>query len=258
MEIEALKEQIDRLVDESLLNRVNEKDFSIERIFNYPILKAAEASDPLFYELKDPAVIGEHHLLPAEWLRDAKSVVSYFLPFSRKICEANRVEEWPAKEWLYGRIEGEEFNNFLRQFLVDLVKKAGGNAVAPTLDPRFKITDMRSNWSERHAAYIAGLGTFSLSKSLITEIGCAGRYGSIITDLDINSPGRIYTDLEEHCNRCGQCIDRCPAGAISEEGKDVQVCSDFLRDVITPRYIPRYGCGKCQTGVACENIIPSL
>ncbi len=256
MEVEDLKEQMDRLVDESLLNRVNEKDFSIERIFNYPLLKVAKASDSLFAKLKDPAVIGEHHLLPSEWLNGAKSVVSYFLPFSREICEANRVEEWPAKEWLYGRIEGEEFNNLLRQALVDSVKEAGGEAVAPSLDSRFKRSDLRSNWSERHAAYIAGLGTFSLSKSLITENGCAGRYGSIVTDLLIKSSSRSYSGNEEYCNRCGQCIERCPAGAITEEGKNAQVCYNYLSNVISPRYRPRHGCGKCQTAVACENVIP--
>jgi len=35
-----------------------------------------------------------------------------------------------------------------------------------------------SSWSERHAAYAAGLGTFSLNDALITPKGIAHRLGS--------------------------------------------------------------------------------
>jgi len=45
--------------------------------------------------------------------------------------------------------------------------------MAPALDKRFVITDLQSNWSERHVAFIAGLGTFGLSRSLITPLGTA-------------------------------------------------------------------------------------
>ena len=41
-----------------------------------------------------------------------------------------------------------------------------------------------SAWSERHAAYVAGLGTFSLTRALISERGMAGRYGSFDANTD--------------------------------------------------------------------------
>jgi epoxyqueuosine reductase len=40
-----------------------------------------------------------------------------------------------------------------------------------------------SSWSERHAAYAAGLGTFGLCDGLITARGKAVRFGSIISKL---------------------------------------------------------------------------
>jgi epoxyqueuosine reductase len=128
--------------------------------------------------------------------------------------------------------------------------------MAPILDPRFTIMDKRSNWSERHVAFIAGLGTFGLSKSLITKKGSAGRYGSVITDRVLDIASRPYEELYEYCNYCYACIDRCPAGAIKEEGKSINVCSDYIDNEIRPRYAPRYGCGKCQTAVPCEDTIP--
>jgi len=50
---------------------------------------------------------------------------------------------------------------------------------APAIQPYFKVQDgpkgQFSNWSERHIAYVAGLGTFSLADSFITEKGAANR-----------------------------------------------------------------------------------
>lgn len=76
-----------------------------------------------------------------------------------------------------------------------------------------------SNWSERHIAFVAGLGTFGLSKSLITKRGCAGRYGSVITSLPFKSIRREYDGVYDYCSMCGECIARCPSGAITKEGK---------------------------------------
>jgi len=256
MELKRIKDFMHELVDGSPLNRVDEEDFKIDKIFDYPLVKVADASDPLFERLKEPEVVGEHYLLPSDWLPGARSVISYFLPFSLQVREANRVPGWAAREWLYGRIEGEEFNNSVRQHLVDLVEKAGGRAVAPLLDSRMKVENLRCNWSERHVAYIAGLGTFGLSKSMITEKGSAGRYGSLVVDLEMAPSLRPYKEIDEYCNFCGECIDRCPPEAITQEGKDVTACSRYLKEDVSPRFKPRYGCGKCQTGVPCEERIP--
>jgi len=256
MKIQYFQEQINLFIDDNPLNRVSSGDVKLERIFDYPLVRVAKVSDLLFVKLKDPEVIGKYHLLPSEWLPGARSVISYFLPFSKKIRVANRVPNWPAPEWLFGRIEGEEFNNSIRQHVVNIITEAGGKAIAPLLDSRYKEINMHSNWSERHAAFIAGLGTFSLSKSLITVKGCAGRYGSIITDLEIASSKRPYTDLEEYCTKCGECIKRCPVKAISSTGKNLEICSLYLDKIIIPRFNPRYGCGKCQTAVPCESTIP--
>lgn len=241
-------------LENSPLNRVEE--LGIERIYDIPLTGAARAEDPLFFKLREPEVVGEHHMLPADWLPGARTVLSYFLPYSWDIREANRTPGLPAKKWLYGRIEGEAVNNALRTYLVEELAGEGHRALAPPQDPRYKVQDRRSNWSERHAAYIAGLGTFGLSKSLITEKGCAGRYGSIITDAEIQATPRAYQGVYDYCSYCYSCIQRCPAEAIREEGKDIPVCSQYLDREIKPRFVPRYGCGKCQTAVPCEDRIP--
>ena len=241
-------------LDKSPLNRV--KELGIERIYDIPLVGAARAEDPLFTRLKEPDVVGEAHLLAADWLPEAKTVISYFLPYSWEIREANRAPGLPAKHWLYGRIEGEEVNNALRRHLVEEMRQRGYKAVAPMLDPRYSVKNKKSNWSERHVAFIAGLGTFGLSKSLITQKGCAGRYGSLVVDAEMEITPRAYEGVYEYCNYCYACIPRCPAEAIREEGKSIPACSDYMDREIHPRFAPRYGCGKCQTAVPCEDSIP--
>jgi epoxyqueuosine reductase QueG len=240
---------------QSPLNVVNELDSM--QIFDQPLIGIASANDPIFDELTEAIVVGSHHLSPKDWLASGKSVISYFLPFTKRVREANRFLGLPAKEWLYGRIEGERFNVALREFVVRLFTDADYDAIAPALDGRYKVTNRRSNWSERHVAYIAGLGTFSLSCSLITKLGSAGRLGSVVVNADFAPTPRSYQSVDEYCTKCGSCISRCPPLAITEHGKDHVVCSDYL-DRVKIRYSPRYGCGKCQTAVPCESQIPAV
>ena len=239
--------------NESLLNRAPK--LGNMRIYDPPILRAASADDPLFALLKLPEAIGPRHMSPHEWLPGGKVAISYFLPFTSTVRVANREPGLPAIEWVHARVEGEVFNNAVRQRLVDLFADAGRDALAPILDPRFSVVDMRSNWSERHVAFIAGLGTFSINHSLITPAGSAGRLGSAIVDCDIPPTRRPYSERDEYCTHCGACIRRCPPSAVTMRGKDHVVCSAYVTE-ISARFAPRFGCGKCQTAVPCEHEIP--
>jgi epoxyqueuosine reductase QueG len=238
------------------------------RIFDDPLTGYASAGDRYFAEAKKPEIIGEHFLTPDEWLSGAKTVISVFLPFTRLVCLANRQNKaWPADEWLHARIEGQAFQNIICSFTVDFLEKEGLSALAPMIDSRFKtgspVTHDKaeqafytSNWSERHAAYAAGLGTFGLSKGLITRKGVAGRFISIITSAFFEPDKRPYTNIYDYCINCGACIRNCPVGAISADmGKMHQPCSDFL-DKVKETQAPRYGCGKCQVNVPCEDKAP--
>jgi epoxyqueuosine reductase QueG len=238
------------------------------RIFDEPLFGFAGAGDPLFQDLKKPGVIGGHVLAPGEWLAGGKTVVSIFLPFTQAVRDANRlIRGWPADEWLHGRIEGTVFAGGLCRYAKGLLEAEGRRCVVPLLDPRFSSKSpvsadkndeafFTSNWSERHAAYICGLGTFGLSRGLITSRGVAGRLASLVTDWELEPSRRAYTGIYDYCSRCGACVKNCPAGAISpEQGKRHAPCSAFL-DRVMEKHRPRYGCGKCQTAVPCEGGIP--
>lgn len=231
------------------------------RIYAAPILGVAAADDPLFEQLREPAVVGPRHLLPSDWLPGARSVLSYFLPFSPAIRESNRCPGLPSRAWAQARIDGEAFNDAARLRLTGLIRELGEDALAPGLDPRLAVVDLRSNWSERHVAYVTGLGTFGLSRSLITRLGAAGRLGSVVTTLPLPPTRRPYSGPNAYCpslsgGACEACVQRCPSGAVTPAGKDVPTCRRHLHDVVRPQFAPAYGCAKCQTGVPCEAGVP--
>ncbi|MBN2712086.1 MAG: epoxyqueuosine reductase, partial [Planctomycetes bacterium] len=198
MDIEYIRQRAIEFISQSGLNKADE--IGLGEIYDDPIFAVSSADDSLYEELKKDSVIGPHHMSPSEWLTGARSAVCYFLPFSAEVRKANACEGLPALEWVYGRIEGEHLNNELRAFLAGLLREEGGEALAPVLDERFKVIELRSNWSERHVAFISGLGTFGLSKSMITRKGSAGRFGSAVTTLELEPAPREYTDIYEWCS----------------------------------------------------------
>ena len=240
-------------------------------LFDAPVVGVAAADDPLFDELKKPGVMGPHVLGPAEWMSGAKSVISVLLLYSGRVRASNRENfDWPSIEWTHGRIEGHAMVENTIRHLIGFIEKLGYRAMSPLLDPRLgpkyhfdRKADanppprFNSRWSERHAAYIAGLGTFGLSCGLISHRGMAGRFGSIISDMELTPDPRPYTGIFDYCIKCGKCVKNCPVGAIGlETGKDHPTCSAFLDKVLEKEGHPYYGCGKCQVGVPCETGIP--
>lgn len=261
-------EQLAReFTEQSPLNRVRlEKGQQEIRLFETPIFGYASAGDALFDEYRKPEVIGPHFLKPEEWLEGARSVVSFFLPFTEAVRQSNGLNQsMPGEGWLYGRVEGQQFVNALCNLLVRAIREQGGKAESPCVSERFHTVSepdgsglsFTSNWSERHVAFACGLGTFGLSKGIITERGMAGRLGSVVTDLDFTPTARDYTQVYERCIHCGQCISRCPGNAISfEHGKDHSRCLEYQKSILH-HLLPRFGCGLCQTNVPCESCNPS-
>ncbi|MEW5783940.1 MAG: epoxyqueuosine reductase [Bacillota bacterium] len=237
-------------------------------IFETPLVAFAAAEDPLFERLRQKEAVGPGHRTPAVWLPNARTVISYSLPISSEIIETNYAGVSSSEEWLYARFHGEDFNNRLRNVITAALRAEGYDSIAPLLSPAYAVADMKSNWSERHAAFIAGLGTFGLNRGIITEKGLAGRIGSVITTLELEPTVRPYIEIYEYCpwfsgNTCGACIKRCPSGALSTAGKDLARCNDFLKITEGKQIRARYGfpfspCSKCFVNVPCQKRIPSF
>lgn len=252
---------------------------SAQRYFGEPLVGFAAADDPLFLQYK--SIIGDFHQTPWELTAQTeaandwspRTVICWSLPISESTRQSNRGETlYPSRAWAETRSHGESFNASLRRHLVSYLGHAGYHAFAPQLHPlwrEFPETPVgpASSWSERHAAYAAGLGTFSLNDALITPHGIAHRLGSVITDLQIAPSAKPYADHTSNClfhrdGTCGACIARCPVGAISRSGHDKRICRDHVYGTIQKAVgelfaVPAAGCGLCQTQVPCESRIPA-
>lgn len=238
-------------------------------LFDPPLVCFSTAQDPLYQTFKEPQIIGPRYMTPPEWMPEAKSVISILFPFSEEVRASTREQTAaPSMEWLYGRVEG---HAFMQQCMRNLAEKIIGENVRcciPTEDPRYTRyprdyeqggvmnRHMEIVWSERHAAYVCGHGTFGLSRCLISGRGTAHRLISCVVDAELTPTPRNYSHYMEYCTRCGACISRCPVKAISQEySKNNILCGDWNND-LKRRFAPRYGCGACATGVPCECGIP--
>jgi epoxyqueuosine reductase QueG len=279
---DTITSEIKSFIVKSPLNRMatSEKDI----YFDEPLIQFAEGADPIFTEYK--SIIGPEHLTPREALIQLSgtnpeaipariSVISWILPIAEATRKSNRLEtRGPSRYWSHTRYYGELLNDAVRKHVVEFIQKMGYMAAAPGLPGVLKVfrieKGMYSNWSERHIAYAAGLGTFSLSDGFITERGIAHRCGSVVTSLEIPASPRTAAGPYSNClsyvnEKCGVCIKRCPSGAITEKGHDKNKCREYLASIgYTPQQVKsKYdvkstvlGCGLCQTKVPCEDKNP--
>ncbi|GAB4270077.1 MAG: hypothetical protein Kow0092_24310 [Deferrisomatales bacterium] len=269
---DALVAEIRRIVREHPANRLPGTD---EPIFDDPLVGFAAADDPIFSKYKE--IIGPFHWSPQEALGAGaggrtRTVISWILPITEATRRENRAEtRLPSRRWAHTRWHGEAFNEQLRRGVVGFLEARGHAAAAPCLAETWKVVDdprvgLASTWSERHAAFAAGLGTFSLNDALITERGIAHRAGSVVTTAEIPPTPRTAAHHRANCAfyapaGCGVCIGRCPAGALSEEGHDKERCRGYtygrVMDEVGERYgVKVAGCGLCQTKVPCESRTP--
>lgn len=276
-------------IDQTVKDFVRESPSNVLRdagggpIFDEPLVGFADGDNPLFQEYKK--IIGPDHLTPREAMGlhlqqkgtslspSHVTVISFIMPISKATREKQRQETTVAcLEWNRTRWHGQDFILELSRHVVSVLEGLGYHAVAPEAE-KFHKVDLRaftSNWSHRHMAYAAGLGTFGLTDGFLNPKGMAMRCGSVVTDAIVKPTLRKYDGPYGGClfyqhKECGRCIARCPAGAITAKGHDKRKCSDYLsygREIVKQLgregYIGHYaGCGLCQTKVPCESGIPT-
>ncbi len=256
------------------------KDQANEKAWEEVLLGFSSGADPLYGNYKE--YVGQFHYTPTEIFSltfpdtpaspEELTVISWVLPQRRETKEDNSAQDfYPSDRWVRARFFGEDFNVALRKHVVEQLGSMGVQAVAPQLSPYWKIEQSplygrASRWSERHAAYAGGLGTFGLCDGLITSKGKAHRAGSVVMRLVVPPTPRPYQNHRDYClyfhdGSCMACAKRCPVGAITEKGHDKVkcwahaggTCARYVEEMLG---IKGYGCGLCQTGVPCESGIP--
>jgi epoxyqueuosine reductase QueG len=222
--------------------------------YRQPPVGVAAADDARFLELREMA--GPTHRLPVELLATARSVVSFFVPFSRDVVKANRAQRSEvARAWAVAYLETNELINSICRRLVAELAEQGIEAAAEPATHNWDPTTLISRWSHKSVAAIAGLGSFGLHHMLITDAGCAGRFGSLALSAELKPTSQSGMVMRERCRyrhdgSCTACVKSCPVGALTEDGLDKHRCYEWLRQVATGfRSLGSVdACGKCATG----------
>jgi ferredoxin len=275
-----MKNKIENIVKNFIASTENNMEkWENEPVWAEPLVGFSNGSDPLYpFYKKD---IGSFYLSPLELISNEfpdkifnankLTVISWILPQTEATKKDHRKEtHFPSERWARARIIGEKINFKLRQHVVKKLKESQIEAVAPMISPLWKSSlsekyGYASTWSERHAAFASGLGTFGLSDGLITPAGKAMRTGSVVANIYLEPTPRPYENHTAYClfhqkGTCGECIGRCPIGAITWKGHNKILCNKYIN--MTEQYIHRhlgldgYGCGFCQTATPCESAIP--
>jgi hypothetical protein len=133
---------------------------------------------------------------------------SVVLPISELIRESNRSQQdYGSREWALLRSFGDEiFIKGFIHYLENFLSQKGHRTIGPCGAEWFKIQGSDkgpiSNWSERHIAYVAGLGTFSINDGFITEKGIAIRLISVVTELKLAPDSRTAKQHTENARIC--------------------------------------------------------
>jgi len=255
-----------------------ESKFPGEKIYKDALVGFSAGPDPLFLEYKK--IIGPFHLTPAEAMDMAAKrqgvkapvpeqigVVSFILPFADPIVDSNAAEKrWCSPRWAQARLLGGLFTQKVQMALIKELARYNILTAAPDMSPEFKASKntpvgYASNWSFRHLAFAAGLGSFGMSDLFISEKGTAHRCGAVAVALPLKPNRERAPHYRHHClhHRTGGCLEcarRCPVGAISDKGHDKNKCgknvvSSWPRNQVKYQ-INIYGCGLCSANTPCS------
>jgi len=266
-------------------------DYNKKPAIAEPVIGFADGRDPIFQEYKKKAIIGDFHLTPEEALatylerqqknvRDKRasaiSVISVAFTPSRETRRSNQPKAAmasPRWSYTYGRAFG-LMSETLNQ-VVSLLEASGYQAVAPVCTRPMSIQISPdglpyTDWSEKHAAYAAGLGTFGLHTSLITASGIPLHLGSVITDIALTPTPRVYDNHRAYClhyrnDSCQLCAKHCPSGAVNTQSFDGKKCLFYAQNELPKLNRKLHGepekeghpmCALCQIRVPCEAGIP--
>lgn len=189
-----------------------------------------------------PRIPEEFH--PRSIFPEVNSVIVIGLPISLPILETS-----PS---IYYHELYQTANYLLDQYAYRLsiyLTEKGHPSIYVPRDGYGHISLLKDNptafFSHRHAAYLAGLGTFGVSNMILTkEYGPRVRFTSIFTTADLPSDAIQEDNL---CTRCMRCVHICPSRALVKkdypEGLAKKEVCAIYNEGLSKRYISP--CGLC-------------
>lgn len=195
---------------------------------------------------KDPPFLPwmPEEFYPQSIYPEARSVIVIGLPVSLPVLETS-----PS---IFYRELYNTVNALLDQYtyrLANFLNDSGSPSIFVPRDGYFGIKALLKNpvafFSHRHAAFLAGLGTFGVNNMLLTpEFGPRVRFGSVFTSAELKPDPLLEDQL---CTRCMRCVKMCPANAQDENDyplglTDKKSCAEYAGELNRRGISP---CGIC-------------
>ncbi|MCF0152936.1 hypothetical protein [Megasphaera sp.] len=241
--MDKVKERIETIIQEEVA--------LYTQYIRQPIVGYASAQDPLYAEMSQR--IGNPQLLPTDLLKEAKTVIVFFLPHSLQVIQALRAGKNIVQAWSDNYLMLNDLLDHIAKTLQ--VKLRDEFGVMSAMEPptnNYNDIELTAKWPHKTSAVIAGIGTFGLNRLLITKSGCAGRLNSLIIDKQLEPSVRPKSSycLYYKAGKCSFCAQHCPSGAITKMGWNRFRCNAYLdgknvRDT-------EQGCGICSSGPCAD------
>ena len=252
---------MEKLIRESVTEFIAEypQRFGTATKWREPLVAFADAADPLFAQLKK--IVVRTHALPGDVLPGARTVVCWFVPFTRELGRLNYKDAYAHESWAVAYVETNRMLAELSTHVAALLEAEGAQCAVLPPTHNYYPKKLVSDWAHKSVAYIAGLGRFGLNRQIITEQGCCGRLGSLVTTAGAAPTPRPH---QEHClflhdGSCAKCVQRCPVQCLTKQDYDRHACQKRLRE--NEKMYEYVGladvCGKCVASLPCSYRIPA-
>jgi epoxyqueuosine reductase QueG len=237
-----------------------EKDNHLGATWKEPLIEIIMANDERLKILKK--AVSAEHLTANDILPDAKSIISFFIPFQENIVKSNIKGTMASEKWAIAYIRTNDLIKTINDKIEILMDQNGYKTGKIPATHNFDVEKLISNWSHRHIAYIAGIGTFGMNNMLITKNGCCGRFGSIIINYELDEYKQTK-EIKEKClhkinGSCGICQKKCIVDAYENNKYDRHKC--YKQCLENGEYHKKTGyadiCGKCLVGLPCSTKEP--
>ena len=251
-------QNIHETINSTIINY--EKSIQLSKMWKEPIIEIISAYNEKIKKLKK--IVSTQHFMPFDILPEAKTIISFFIPFLEHITESNTEGIMASKEWVEAYIRTNDLIKIINDNIELLMNKNGYKTGKIPATHNFDVDKLISNWSHRHIAYIAGIGTFGINNMLITKNGCCGRFGSIKLNYEFNDYKQIGK-IRERCLKkidgtCGICQNKCILNCYSNNNFDRHKC--YQQCLKNDEYHNTNGCanvcGKCLVGLTCSTKEP--
>ena len=228
-----------------------------------PLLVSARA-DERFEALS--RIASPKHMLPTDLLASAQTVIVFFVPFKAELAEENHPGKFPCRNWGLAYQTTNPLIESASERLRTLLEEQGHTCALTPATHNFDEETLMARWSHKHLGYLAGLGRFGINAQLISPVGCAGRYGSLVTSAKLGDHPLVTEPelcLYKTAGTCLECVNRCPVKAVQiETGIDRRRCWKRLHfnldhsANLAGMEPSTHVCGKCQVNLPCSLGVP--